>query len=122
VTEDTATKWAARLDARAEIDWQVAEDLTKKVRVWVAMPPIARTQLADGKTLVEPVGIKETKDVATIAQAASQMAYAAIAQALPDAHVDLDPRTATIAELEDAIKRLEAAMAPVQPRLARLPL
>src|SRR4051812_32504561 len=32
VTAEAARKWAQRLDARAEVDWQIAEDLTRKVQ------------------------------------------------------------------------------------------
>lgn len=120
VTRETASKWAQRLDARAEVDWQVAENLTRKVQVWSALPAVSRTKLPDG-TLVEAVGIQDTERVAKIAQAASQMAYAAIAQALPDAHVDFDPHTAPLDQLAEAIERLEAAIgeAPARPRVAR---
>ena len=101
--------------------WQIAEDLTRKVQVWAKLPPVSRTTLADGKTLVEPVGIRDTKDVAAIAQMASQMAFAAIAQALPDAHVDIDTHTATAEQIREAIGRIEAAIGVAQtpPRIAR---
>lgn len=112
VTDETAEKWARRLQSSAEADWLIAEDLRAKVKVWAKMPPVQRTVTgADGKsvTILEPVGIKDTKDVA------------AIAQALPDAHVDLDPKTATAEQLQEAIARLEAAkgIVPSAPRIAR---
>jgi hypothetical protein len=113
-----ARKWANRLQEVADDEWDVAAALMRKVKVWAAMPPISRTKLPDG-TLVEPVGIQDTERVAKIAQMASQMAYAAIGQALPDLNIDLDPTTATTEQLTAAIERLEAAIAPVRPRIAR---
>lgn len=116
VTAAQAEKWAARRDARAEVDWQLAEDLTRKVQVWAKMPPVSRTALADGRTLVEAVGIRETKDVAAIAQAASQMAYAAINVAIPDPDAYFDYEHATTEELRAALERVEAK---ISPRIAR---
>jgi hypothetical protein len=88
------------------------------------MPPIHRTPLPDGKTLVEPVGIQDTERVAKIAQMASQMANAAIAQALPDSLVDFDfdPHTATTEQLTAAIERMDAVIgpAPARPRSPRI--
>jgi hypothetical protein len=112
VAEQSGEKWAQRLTAQADADFAFAQKYAAEM---------AR-RLNDADAL-RAMPAKELKDCIAVTTAASQLAWAAIAAALPDLYADLDTSAATTEQLTAAIERLDrtigAAAAPVQPRIAR---
>jgi hypothetical protein len=111
VTDETAERWARRLTAQADADFAFSQRFAGEIARRLNSPLLAEMPVKDLKACMD------------VTVAASGLARAAIAAALPDLYADLDPHTASTEELTAAIERLDrilgAATSRSVPRIAR---
>jgi hypothetical protein len=112
VADQEGEKWGRRLTAQADADFAFSQKYAAEVA--------RRLNDADRLQLMTPRDLKACMDVTV---AASGLAWAAIAAALPDTYADLDYHTATTEQLTAALERLDATIGAATgrglPQLAR---
>jgi hypothetical protein len=102
--------WERRRQDQLEKNWQISQALMKKAEQLAAMPITRITRSEDGQvTVIEALPANTLRHAASVATAASNLAWAVIQEAMPDGDDGFDVSKATIEELQNYLERGRSA-------------